>query len=50
MFRVEKASVVTKDIPDYCVAVGQPAKAVRRYSFEKGEWVKAASKPTQGAR
>ena len=42
-------SVVTKDIPDYCVAVGQPAKVVRRYSFEKGEWVKVLQKPTQGA-
>ena len=42
-------SVVTKDIPDYCVAVGQPAKVVRRYSFEKGEWVKVAPNPTHGA-
>ncbi len=33
-------SVVTKDIPDYCVAIGAPAKIVRRYSFEKNEWIK----------
>jgi acetyltransferase-like isoleucine patch superfamily enzyme len=33
-------SVVTKDIPDYCVAVGTPARIVKRYSFEKKEWVK----------
>lgn len=31
-------SVVTKDIPDYSVAVGIPAKVVKRYSFEKNEW------------
>ena len=34
-------SVVTKDIPDYCVAVGSPAKIIKRYSFEKQEWLKA---------
>lgn len=33
-------SVLTKDIPDYCVAVGSPAKIVKRYSFEKKEWLK----------
>ena len=25
-------SVVTKDVPDYCVAVGSPAKVVKRYN------------------
>ncbi len=33
-------SVVNKDIPDYCVAVGMPAKVVKRYDFDKKEWVK----------
>jgi acetyltransferase-like isoleucine patch superfamily enzyme len=33
-------SVVMKDIPDYCVAVGTPARIVKRYSFEKKEWLK----------
>lgn len=33
-------SVVTKDIPDYCVAVGAPAMVIKRYNFEKEEWVK----------
>ena len=33
-------SVVTTDIPDYCVAVGSPARVVKRYDFEKNEWVK----------
>lgn len=33
-------SVVTKDIPDYSVAVGIPAKVIRKYDFEKKEWIK----------
>lgn len=31
-------SVVTKDIPDYCVAVGSPAFVVKRYDFKSGIW------------
>ena len=33
-------SVVTTDIPDYCVAVGSPARIVKKYGFEKNEWFK----------
>lgn len=33
-------SVVTKNIPDYSVAVGIPAKVIKKYDFEKKEWVK----------
>lgn len=33
-------SVVTKDIPDYSVAVGVPAKVVKKYNFEKKTWEK----------
>ncbi len=33
-------SVVTKDVPDYSVAVGIPAKVIKKYDFEKDEWVK----------
>ncbi len=33
-------SVVTKDIPDYSVAVGSPAIIIKRYCFEKKEWLK----------
>jgi len=32
-------SVVTKDIPDYCVAVGAPAKVVKRYDPDSGKWL-----------
>ena len=35
-------SVVNKDIPSYSVAVGSPAKVVKRFDFEKREWVRVA--------
>lgn len=39
-------SVVTKDIPDYCIAVGIPAKIIKRYCFKKQEWLKTDSSGT----
>ena len=33
-------SVVTHDIPDYCVAVGSPARVIKRYNFENNNWEK----------
>lgn len=33
-------SVVTKDIPPYCVAVGNPARVVKRYDFDLQKWIK----------
>lgn len=33
-------SVVTKDIPDYCVAVGAPARIIKRYDKEQKKWLK----------
>lgn len=33
-------SVVTKDIPDFCVAVGAPAVIIKRYSIESDSWEK----------
>lgn len=35
-------SVVTRDIPDFCVAVGAPARVIRRYDSEHG-WVDVTS-------
>lgn len=32
------SSVVTKTIPDYCIAVGNPAKVIKKYNFEKHQW------------
>lgn len=37
-------SVVTKDVPDYCIAVGAPAKIIKRFSFEKQAWLKTNAK------
>ena len=33
-------SVVTKDIPEYSVAAGIPAKVIKRYNKDKNEWEK----------
>jgi acetyltransferase-like isoleucine patch superfamily enzyme len=33
-------AVVTKNIPDYCVAIGSPAVIIKRYNFETGTWQK----------
>ena len=33
-------SVVTKNIPDYCVAVGNPARVVKRYNAQTQIWEK----------
>lgn len=33
-------SVVTRDIPDYCIAVGAPAKVIKMYNKNKRIWEK----------
>lgn len=33
-------SVVTKDIPDYCIAVGSPAKIIKMYDFKVQAWIR----------
>ncbi|WP_298651189.1 acyltransferase [uncultured Proteiniphilum sp.] len=35
-------SVVTKDVPSYSVALGNPAKVVRQYDVEKKQWIKVS--------
>lgn len=32
-------SVVTKSIPDYCIACGAPAVVIKRWDEEKGKWL-----------
>ena len=32
-------AVVTFDVPDYHIAVGIPAKLIKKYSFEAKEWL-----------
>ena len=33
-------SVVTRSIPEYSIAVGSPAKVIKRYDFDKNKWIK----------
>ena len=33
-------SIVTRSIPSYCIAVGNPAKVIKKYNFEKRQWQK----------
>lgn len=32
-------AVVTKDVPDYCVVAGEPAKIIKRYDFDVQRWI-----------
>lgn len=36
---VGACAVVTKSMPDFTMAIGNPAKVIRRYSFLKEEWI-----------
>lgn len=33
-------SVANKDIPDYCVVAGAPARIIKRFNFETNQWQK----------
>lgn len=33
-------SVVTKNIPEYCIAVGNPAKIIKQFDFDQNKWIK----------
>ncbi len=37
---VAAGAIVTKDIPDYCIAGGNPAKILKRYNFQTKKWEK----------
>ncbi len=38
--QIGAGSVVTKDIPDYCVAVGNPARVIKHYSSSEEKWIR----------
>jgi acetyltransferase-like isoleucine patch superfamily enzyme len=40
---VGAGAVVTKDVPPYSVAIGNPAKVVKQYDFELKKWVKVSN-------
>lgn len=40
---IASGSIVNKDIPDYSIAAGTPAKVIKRYDFELKEWVRVDS-------
>lgn len=33
-------SVVTRNIPSYCIAVGNPARVIKKYNFNLHKWEK----------
>ena len=38
--QIGAGSVVTKDIPSYCVAVGNPARVIKRYDHQQKKWIR----------
>ncbi|MBV9573752.1 MAG: acyltransferase, partial [Acidobacteriales bacterium] len=38
-------AVVIHDIPDYCVAVGSPARVVRKFDPQSGKWDRTVNQP-----
>ena len=38
--QIGAGSVVTKDIPSYSVAVGNPARVIKRYDAARAKWIR----------
>ncbi len=41
-------AVVTRDVPPFSVAVGNPARVIKRFHVPQGEWLRASDYPTDG--
>src|SRR6476469_2620075 len=39
---VAAGAVVTKDIPPFSVAVGNPARVIKQYDFDRKEWIRVS--------
>ncbi len=35
---IGSGSIVTKSVPDYCLAIGNPAKVIKKYNFDSCSW------------
>ncbi len=46
---VAAGAVVTKDVPDYTIVAGNPAKILRQYSHDSQEWERAKKQVIGGA-
>lgn len=44
---VGAGSVVSRSIPDYCIAVGNPAKVVKRFDSKSFRWVASSDSGVQ---
>ena len=47
---VGAGSVVSGELPSYSVAVGNPARVIRRYDTERAEWIRELGTHAEGAR
>jgi acetyltransferase-like isoleucine patch superfamily enzyme len=43
-------SVVNSDIPDFSIAVGSPARVVKRYDLEKKQWLRVGNRGSSGVK